>query len=65
MDVWVPQLRPLGVYHRLLGDGRTACGVPAALYGHIVSIGDALALSDEPCVECFDAAVARRGPAGT
>lgn len=54
--VWTPNLRPLGVYHRQASDGRTACGlVTPTAYGYLVPLGEALALSDEPCGLCFDA----------
>jgi hypothetical protein len=54
MEVWVNRLAPLRWYHRLTGDGaRTVCGKRADLYGHVITVGVALALSDKPCPACF------------
>jgi hypothetical protein len=51
--VWVGRLRPFEWYHRVAPDGDTACGLPAMLYGHLLVAGEALALADKPCPECF------------
>jgi hypothetical protein len=54
VHVWVARLQPFNWYHQVgSGGARTVCGLPAALYGHVVPVGEALALADQPCAACF------------